>query len=440
MGRECKQASKGWQCAVRHGLALACLVVLAGFISTGCVGSGADASAKSIPTIGFMTWRDQTGFDQRMFDACEKSDGNSYSIEPVAMGPTTDAAREQLTRRLAAGDTTIDLINLDTIWTAEFSDAGWLVDLSERIEPIKDKYVPAALDSTRYKDKYWALPVGTNAALLYYRKDLVKEPPTTWEQVAKIAASVKASHSDMSGIVFQGAPYEGGTVDALEFLYSAGADVISTDGKKSQLAEGDSAEHALSFLSELRDDKLFPKVVTTFNEEDSRLAFQNGTAVFMRNWPYAYAIMNADEASKVKGKFDVAPLPGFDGRSAASVLGGQNFGIAASTDDPELAWKAIQCLASEDKQRIKAVEKGELPTLLSLYDDPKVREGLPFIDVSREALKTGVNRPISPYYNDMTNVINKAYNDVLAGRVNPKDAVSRMDRGVQAAVDGRPEI
>jgi multiple sugar transport system substrate-binding protein len=417
---------------------LVLVLLFAALIATGCGGSADDAGA--VPVIGFMTWRDQTGFDQRMFDACEKSDGNVYSIEPVAMGPTTDAAREQLTRRLAAGDETIDLINLDTIWTAEFSDAGWLMDLTARIEPIKDQYVPAAMESAVYKDKYWALPVGTNAALLFYRTDLVEEPPTTWEEVAKISKEVVADNPEMSGVVFQGAPYEGGTVDALEFIYSSGAKVISEDGKESMISDGDGTAYAMSFLDQMRKDKLFPKVVTTFFEEDSRLAFQNGTAVFMRNWPYAYAIMNSDEASKIQGKFDVAPLPGFEGRDAASVLGGQNFGIAASTDEPELAWKAIECLAKADNQRIKAVEKGELPTLLSMYDDPEVREKLPFIDVSRAALDNGVNRPISPYYNDMTNVINRAYNDVLGGRATPDEAVERMDRGVQAAVDGRPEI
>ena len=86
------------------------------------------------------------------------------------------------------------------------------------------------------------------------------------------------------------------------------------------------------------------------------------------------------------------------------------------------------------------MEKGELPTWVSLYDDPEVRKGLPFIDVSRAALASGHNRPISPYYNDMTNVINKNYNDVLGGRTDPATAAKNIDRGIQAALDGKPEI
>lgn len=421
---------------------IAALVVLAfaALLAAGCGGSADDASANGVPVLGFMTWRDQTGIADAMYRACEKRDDNAYRIEPIPMGPTVDAAREQLTRRLAAGDESIDMLNLDVIWTAEFSDAGWLVDLSERVEPIKDAYAAPAMASVFYKDKYWAMPSGTNAALLYYRTDIIKTPPKTWEELATQAKEAIGENPDMAGFVFQGAPYEGGSVDALEFILSTGVEVLSEDGKKATLDEGDGTEYAMSYLKQLMDDGIAPKVVTTYQEEDARLAFQNGGSVFMRNWPYAYALMNADEASKVKGKFDVVPLPGFDGRTSASVLGGQNFGIAASSDEPELAWKALECLTSEQSQKTYALKKGELPTLLSLYDDPDIKEKFPFIEQSKAALDTGTNRPISPYYNDMTNVIYKAYNDVLGGRATPKEAAERMQRGVQAAVDGKAEI
>jgi ABC-type glycerol-3-phosphate transport system substrate-binding protein len=175
-------------------------------------------------------------------------------------------------------------------------------------------------------------------------------------------------------------------------------------------------------------------------EEDTRLAFQKGDAVFMRNWPYAWALMNQDEASAVKGKFDIAPLPGFDGRSSASVLGGQNYGIAATSDEPDLAWMAMMCLSDEEIQRKKAVEKGEMPTLRHLYDDPQMAKDVPFLKVLADGLETGRNRPITPYYNDVTIPIYKAYNDVLNGRVSAADAAKELDRKVQAAIDGKAEI
>ncbi len=409
-----------------RAFAAAAILLVAALVAGGCGGSADDANAGGVPTLGFMTWRDQTGFDDKNFRRCEQADGNAYRIESIPMGPSVDAAREQLTRRLAAGDETIDMINLDVIWTAEFADANWIMDLSERVKPIAGQYVPAALESALYKDRYWAVPAGTNAALLYWRTDLVDRAPKTYEELATMAKAAQAKQDGIAGYIFQGAAYEGGTVDALEFLGSAGADVLSDDGKQATIAEGDGAEHAFTWLQSIMDSKIAPKVVTTYMEEDARLAFQKGDAVFMRNWPYAWALMNKDEASQVKGKFDIAPLPGFDGRSSASILGGQNYGIAASTDQPELAWKAIMCLTGEAVQREKAVVKGEMPTLSALYQDEQLAKEIPFIDVLATGLETGVNRPTTPYYNDVTIPIYKAYNDVLNGRMSPGEAVEQL--------------
>ncbi|MBC7460328.1 MAG: extracellular solute-binding protein, partial [Thermoleophilia bacterium] len=210
------------------------------FIAAGCGNGG--SSANGAVELGFMTWGDPTGASDKMYRECEKQSGNKYKIVATAMGPTVDAAREQLTRRLGAGDPAIDLINLDTVWTPEFADAGWLRDISKEVEPIKDTFIKPSLASTFYKGKYWGVPVNTNAALLYYRTDLVKTPPTTWEELVKISKGVQAKHPDMAGFVFQGAPSESGTVDALEFLYGNGTQILSEDGKKSLISKGDSAE------------------------------------------------------------------------------------------------------------------------------------------------------------------------------------------------------
>jgi multiple sugar transport system substrate-binding protein len=419
---------------------LLCALVLAAaaLIGAGCGGS-AD-TANGVPVIGFMTWRDPTDVSDKMYRDCEKQSGNKYKIEPVAMGPTVDAAREQLTRRLGAGDKSIDLINLDVIWTAEFADAGWIMDITSRIKPIKDTFVQSALDSAYYKGKYWGMPVNANAALLYYRSDLVKTPPKTWEELVEQSKAVQKTHPGMAGFVFQGAPTEAGSVDALEFLYGAGAKALDDEGKKATIADGDSAEHALTFLQQLIKDGVSPKVVTTYTEEETRMAFQSGGAVFMRNWPYADGLMKTDKASKVKGKFKLATLPGFEGHEPANTLGGQNFGIAASTDDPELAWEALACLGSAKNQSIKATAKGELPALKSLFDDPELERQIGYLPLSKVSIARGSNRPKSPYYGDVTSSIYKAYNDALAGRISPKDAASRMQQGIQAAVDGKAEI
>jgi multiple sugar transport system substrate-binding protein len=98
------------------------------------------------------------------------------------------------------------------------------------------------------------------------------------------------------------------------------------------------------------------------------------------------------------------------------------------------------CLSGEAVQREKAVVKGEMPTLAKLYDDPQMAKDVPFIDVLAEGLKVGINRPTTPYYNDVTIPIYKTYNDVLNGRISPEDATKDLQHTVQAAIDGKAEI
>jgi multiple sugar transport system substrate-binding protein len=240
--------------------------------------------------------------------------------------------------------------------------------------------------------------------------------------------------------VFQGAPAESGTVDSLEFLGSGGTKVLSADGKHTEIAQGDNAEKTFTFLQGLINDGITPKVVTTYTEEETRAAFQNGGAIFMRNWPYAQGLMATDSTSKVKGKFAMAELPTFAGHAPATVLGGQNFGITKSTDTPALAWEALQCLGSAKMQKIKAEVKGELPAIQSLYDDPELKKNIAYLPLSKLAIANGTNRPATPYYGDVTTALYQGYNDVLANRKTPKQAVAQMKTAIQAAIDGKAQI
>ncbi len=90
--------------------------------------------------------------------------------------------------------------------------------------------------------------------------------------------------------------------------------------------------------------------VTTYMEEESRRYFESGRATFMRNWPYAYALGEA-EGSKVKGKFDVAPFPAFEGGGKAAILGGHNQVISVHTENPGAALKLVDFLTGEEEQK-----------------------------------------------------------------------------------------
>ena len=178
--------------------------------------------------------------------------------------------------------------------------------------------------------RLWGVPRVTDAGFLYYRKDKVKQVPATWQEVYK-----EAQAGD--GIVYQGAAYEGLTVNFLELAFAAGGKILSDDGKKSVI---DSPENlkALQFMVDGIKDGAAPKAVTTYMEEEARRAFEAGRADFERQWPYAYALGNK-KGSKVKGKFAVAPYPAFEGGGKAAILGGHNSVISAYSKNPGGALK-----------------------------------------------------------------------------------------------------
>lgn len=411
-------------------------IILSGFITAGCGGSG---SSKGIPQIGFTSGRDPTGIDQKVLADCNKAANGRYKIEPIYNPPTVDAQREQIIRRLAGHDPALDILALDVIWTAEFSEAGWIFDLSKQMEPVKDRYVPAALATTKWKGKYWAVPVGTNVAVLYYRTDLIKTPPKTWEDLVSQSKKAMKENPGMAGFLWQANQYEGLTVDAMEFIYSAKGGVLNEDGTKSILADGDGGTKAFSFMHQLFAEGVTPKQVLTFQEEESRQMFQQGKAVFLRNWPYVYSLANGGD-SKIKGKFDVVPLPGFKDGQTAGVLGGVNYAISRYSDHPKLAWEALQCLGSEEHDKFKMIGKGELSAAEATYKDPEVISKIPFTKVARLALDSAYSRPATPYYNDVTYAINRNANNVAAGRLSPEDGVKNANHAIQLAIDGKGEI
>ena len=195
------------------------------------------------------------------------------------------------------GRSAIDLLNLDVIWVPEFAAAGWLQNLDDQIRrdrlPLED-FLPAALTASRYQGRLYALPWFVDAGLLYYRTDLYAAaglpPPRTFADLLQIA-SLKDKFNLPYGFLFQGQAYEGLVTVACEFFWGSGGRIFDEAGNL--VLDSPENRQALQFLVDLiYVHKVSPLAVTTFLEEDCRHAFEQGNAVAMRNWPYAYVIMN----------------------------------------------------------------------------------------------------------------------------------------------------
>jgi multiple sugar transport system substrate-binding protein len=375
---------------------------------------------------GDVTWcigKDTSGAFQTVVDNFNKANPNA-NAKLLELPESADEQRRLQVQRLEAKSTQCDVLGMDVIWTAEYAAQGWLLDVSDSIEQNKDQFIESTLETAQYDDKYWAIPFNTNAGFVYYRTDQASEAPASWEDMLDQA-------KQQDGFIFQGARYEGLTVNFLELLYSAGGNVVNEDASQAT-ADTQEVKDVLEFMSKAVDDGAVPKAVTTYMEEESRRAFEAGRATYMRNWPYAYAL---GKESPVADKFDVTTFPEYNGNAGAGVLGGYNLAVSAFSENPEGALAFAEFATSADQQ-VPQVTEASLPAVVSeVYDRPEVKKALPFAAELRKAVEQAKPRPVSPVYPQISEAIYTNVYSVLQGDKSPDQAASDMNGDIQKAVE-----
>ena len=390
-------------------------------------GSGKELDAAAGENAkGNVTWcigKDTSGAFKQVVDAHNKANPD-VKATLVELPTSADEQRTQLTQRLRAKSDECDVLGMDVIWTAEFAAQKWLQDVSALVADREDEFIASTLDSAKYEDKHWAIPFNTNAGFLYYRSDKVDAAPKTWQEVDEVA-------SKEGGLVYQGAQYEGLTVNFLERLYSAGGAVLNEDGTQSELNSPE-AEEVLTQMAEEVKSGAVPKANGTYMEEESRRAFESGKPAAMRNWPYAYAL---GEDSDIKGKFEVSPLPAFEGGEPAGVLGGYNLGVSAFSKNPEAAVEFINYATNMESQVLMGSKASLPPVLTAAYDDPKLQKAMPFAEQLRTGVEQAQPRPVSPVYTQISEAIYKNVYEAIQGKQDPKAALEKASSEVDKALE-----
>jgi multiple sugar transport system substrate-binding protein len=412
------------------GLAVvAALIALAGCGgSSSSTGGGKSIKAAAAPApkaTGNVTWcigKDTTGAFSTMVSRFNQQNPKAH-LTLLELPTSADQQRAQLIQRLRAKSSECDVLGMDVVWTAEFAGQNWLKNVSDLVAKRQGAFIPSTLKTAQFEGKTWAVPFNTNAGFLYYRTDMVNSPPTTWQQVYSEAKS-------KGGIVYQGSQYEGLTVNYLELLYSAGGKVVDTSGTKLDFDKNKAAQ-VLSLMASGIKDGAAPRAVTTYMEEESRRAFESGKPAFMRNWPYAYVL---DKKASIGPKFAVAPLPGWQGGKAASVLGGYNLGISAYSKNPAGAAAFINFATQPAQQLVMGVKAALPPVLGSVYDNPQLKKAMPFTSELKKAIEQGEARPVSPVYPQISQAIYKNAFSAIQGRSSPQAAANAMSSQIQSAL------
>jgi multiple sugar transport system substrate-binding protein len=331
------------------------------------------------------------------------------------------------------------------IWPAQFAANSYILDLSDRFtESMRSKFLQGPVESNTYEDKVYGVPWFTDAGLLYYRKDLLEKagfsgPPATWNDLKEQANKIMQDEGTKFGFVFQGAEYEGGTVNGLEYINSHGGQVLDPNDASKVVIDSPESVAGLQTEYSMVTDGVSPQAVSTYAEPECEAPFLGGDAVFCRNWPYMYSLAGTGDFIKPE-LIDIAPLPAGEGGESVSGLGGWNFFINAfaDTEAQDAAWEFVQYMTAPEQQKFYALGGSYLPTLTALYDDPEIKENVPTVRLGAGALKNTVPRPVSPVYSDMSLKMSEEFNASLGGDTDPQQAISSLQSELQSIADQAP--
>jgi len=410
----------------RMRVQLGLIGVVAALVLGACGGpeEGGGGGAQGTGAFTFVTGKDTSGWTKKLigdWNAAHPDQKASLLELPEA----ADAQRSAFVTNLQAKSDRYDVLAIDVIWTGEFAKSGWLLELDQSQFPL-DKELKPAVDTAMFEGKLWAAPFRTNGGLLFYRKDILdkagKQPPKTFDELKALCPL--AQQNNMGCYAGQFAKYEGLTVNFAEAVQAAGGEIMTDSGTK--VALGPQAVQGVTFLADGLKQGYIPKEAITYKEEEGRRAFMSGKLLFLRNWPYVYTLASeSDPANKIKGKFDVVPLPGFTGAGSSS-LGGINLAVSAYSKKQQSAVEFLKLASTQEQMKTMSTLSGEPPAWADLYQDPDMVKKFPYLPTLKEGLLQAKPRPVTPYYQEVTTAIQEEAYAALQGQKAPDQAVNDL--------------
>ena len=418
---------------LERAVAIGLSSTVAGSLLEACGGTSSSSGGSGQATnIVWQTENDNSGTYPALVDNYNKT--NKDNVHVIwHNGPSgTGDILTIYDNTLRARSSSIDVMSIDVVYPAEFASNGWTVDLTSRWSASdRANYLQGPIKSCTYNGMVVAAPLRTDLGVLYYRTDIISTPPTTFDDLTNLAKS-NASKARY-GYVWQGSQYEGLVCDFVEVLGGYGGTVLDPTNSKSVTVNSPQGAQALTEMVSWVGT-ISPIAITTFTEEPARQAFQNGDAIFMRNWPYAYSLGNAS-GSKVAGKFDIHSMPyGGSNTVGHSCTGGWNMAINAFSKNPDASWSFMQYMLGAYAQKQLAIVGSFTPALQSVYNDPDVQAKQPLFTKLAPILQNALPRPVSPVYPDLSNIIQNHVHQALTKTASPAAALSALQSELQALV------
>ncbi|WP_433473178.1 ABC transporter substrate-binding protein [Spirillospora sp. CA-142024] len=359
-------------------------------------------------------------------------------VRLVELPEDGDQARQQLIQNMQIKSDAYDVVRLDAVWTAEFAARRWVLPLPDGLVNTSS-FVPAALETGKYRGRLYAAPWLTGTGVLYYREDLlakagIKNPPKTWDELRDACAKVQKTPEGRSVDCYAGqyGKYEGLTVNYSEAVQSAGGEVFDASGKPQ--VNTPQAKAGLRFLVDGFKNGTIPEKAITYKEEEGRRAFQEGHLVFHRNWAYVYALASEKDGSKVAGKFGVAPIPGEDGLGSGT-LGGNNLAVSAFSKHQATARGFIAHIVGPQIQHEYGRAQSFPLSLAALYTDPEMIKLYPYLPALKQGMDKAKPRPVVVRYNEVSTAVQEHVTAAVTGKKPVDQAAEDLQKALAALAD-----
>jgi multiple sugar transport system substrate-binding protein len=355
---------------------------------------------------------------------------NKYTVETQELPGDATQQRIQLARRLAAGDTGIDLMSLDPVFTGEFANAGFLAPIpSAEAKQLSSGTLSGAIKGASWNGKLAVAPLWANTQLLWYRKSFVNKAgldmnkPVTWDQIITAASD----HGGTVGV--QADLYEGYAVWINALIMGAGGNII-TDPSAGVNAKVDvnsqAGKDAAAVISNLAHSKAAEPDLSVSDEGTVLGPFATPQGAFQVNWTFTYANYATDKPTYKDIGWARYPET-VAGKPSRPPLGGINIGINAATTHLDLALQAVKCITSMKNQVQYALDTGNMPARAAAYSDPKLKKAYPapLLQMFRSSIDVAGPRPITPYWSDISSAIQSTWH--------PPDSVSPSSTPAKSA-------
>jgi len=405
------------------------------------------ASAESgPPTIAWYVNPDSGG-SARIAEQCTEESDGAYVLTTTLQPRDAPGQREQLVRRLAAGDTSIDLMSIDPPFIPEFANAGFLAPVPDEVaEVVTQDVAEGAVEGASFGGELVTVPFWANTQLLWYRKSVAEaagldmSQPVTWEQIIQAAADQGVT------VAVQGTRAESLTVWVNALVTSAGGEILQNPDEEDPQAvvpdlDTDAGRTAAQIIADLSAAGVGGPQLSNADEDINASMFEGDSAGFMVNWPFVW--QRAKSAVEA-GTLDQAVLDDYGwamypqsvaGEPARPPYGGVNLGVSAFSEHPDLAFQAAQCIVDPQKQAEFYLSDGNPPGSLVAFDDPEVQEAFPMADLIKESLQNAAPRPQTPFYNEVSTSLQRTWHPPRS--VSPDSSPSRAEDLIVDVLQGR---